>query len=136
MLPGEPADRVVLAVSIVVTALGAAELITCAEHRHSLTQQERGQEVAALTVPNQETRTVWSAASDRASAKPYVLEPLGNDLRIRSLRAGFDFNIVGHSFCPVDTFCGLLGCIFVPIAMRESGKCHHAVFNCYGNIAA
>ena len=41
-VPVEPRDLVVLAVGVVVAALGAAELVAAEQHRHALRQQQRG----------------------------------------------------------------------------------------------
>ena len=46
--PVEPARRVVLAVGVVVAALGAAELVAAEQQRHALGQQQRRQQVARL----------------------------------------------------------------------------------------
>src|ERR1700738_4865909 len=50
MLPGEPADLIVLAIRIVVAILRAAELVTSAKHRYTLAQEERGEKVSPLAV--------------------------------------------------------------------------------------
>ena len=47
-LPVEPGDLVVLAVGVVVAALGAADLVAAEQHRHALRQEQRGEEVALL----------------------------------------------------------------------------------------
>ena len=46
--PVDPRDLVVLAVGVVVAALGAAQLVAVADHGHALADQQGGQEVAAL----------------------------------------------------------------------------------------
>jgi len=46
--PVDPADRVVLAVGVVVAALGAAELVAAEQQRGAFGEQEGGEEVAAL----------------------------------------------------------------------------------------
>ncbi len=51
VLPVEPGDLVVLAVGVVVAALGAAELVAAEQHRHALGEQQGGHQVAALTRP-------------------------------------------------------------------------------------
>ena len=47
-IPVDPADVVVLAVRIVVPALGSTQFVAVADHRHALRQEQRGQEVAFL----------------------------------------------------------------------------------------
>ena len=42
--PGDPARRVVLAIGVVVAALGVAELVARGEHRRALRQQQRGEQ--------------------------------------------------------------------------------------------
>src|SRR5215211_4401065 len=46
--PVVPAEIVVLAVGVVVTALGAADLIAAEEHRRALRQKEGGEKVPLL----------------------------------------------------------------------------------------
>src|SRR4051794_14345356 len=52
--PVDPGDLVVLAVAVVVAALGASEFVAMADHRHALTQQGGGDEVALLLGPQRE----------------------------------------------------------------------------------
>src|SRR2546430_180695 len=47
-LPVKPGELVVLTVRVVVAVLRVAELIAAAEHRHSLREKQRGDEIAAL----------------------------------------------------------------------------------------
>ena len=49
--PIEPGDRIVLAISVIVSKLGTANFITHQEHRNALAQQESGQEVSELSGP-------------------------------------------------------------------------------------
>ena len=51
VLPVVPGDLVVLAVGVVVAALGAAGLVAAEQHRGPLGQQQGGQEVALLAPP-------------------------------------------------------------------------------------
>src|SRR4051794_5847957 len=46
--PVDPRDLVVLAIGVVVAALGSADLVACQQHGGALGKQQRGQEVAAL----------------------------------------------------------------------------------------
>jgi hypothetical protein len=67
--PVQPADRVVLAVGVVVAGLGAAELVAAEEHRDALRQQQRREEVAALAGAQlQDARVV--GRSLRAAGSP------------------------------------------------------------------
>ena len=50
--PIEPGDLIVLAVSVVVAALGAAAFVAGKEHRHALAQKQRGEEVFDLALAN------------------------------------------------------------------------------------
>ena len=56
VVPVVPGDLVVLAVGVVVAALGAAELVAAEQHRDALGQQQRGQEVASLAVAQRQDR--------------------------------------------------------------------------------
>ncbi len=49
--PIKPGDRIVLAISVVVSKLGTANFITHQEHRNALAQQESRQEVSELSGP-------------------------------------------------------------------------------------
>src|SRR4029450_3109563 len=49
-LPVEPADLVVLAISVVIAVLSPAPLISAAKHRHALGQKQRRQKIPALPV--------------------------------------------------------------------------------------
>src|SRR6185437_15981586 len=44
-VPVDPADLVVLAISVVVAALGAGELVASEQHRRALAEQQRRQDV-------------------------------------------------------------------------------------------
>src|SRR5437773_10381967 len=48
-LPIEPADLVVLAISVVIAVLRPAPLIAAGQHRHALRKKKRRQEISALT---------------------------------------------------------------------------------------
>src|ERR1035438_7308271 len=47
-LPVDPGELIVLAVDVVVATLGSADLVAVGDHRDTLAEQERGQEVALL----------------------------------------------------------------------------------------
>src|SRR5450631_2781064 len=47
-LPVDPGELVVLAVDVVVSTLSSADLVAVGDHRDTLAEQERGQEVALL----------------------------------------------------------------------------------------
>jgi len=49
--PVEPADLIVLAIGIVIAALGLAHLVAHQDHGHAHREQRRGQEVLHLPVP-------------------------------------------------------------------------------------
>src|SRR5450759_5793943 len=51
-LPVNPGELVVLAVDVVVATLGSADLVAVGDHRDTLAEQKRGQEVALL-LPSQ-----------------------------------------------------------------------------------
>ena len=63
---------VVLAVDVVVAALGAAELVAVREHRHALGQQQRGDEVALLPLAQRVDLAVVGRALDAAVPRPVV----------------------------------------------------------------
>src|SRR6202035_3594612 len=50
-LPVQPADLVVLTISVVVPLLGAAELVAGQKHGHALRQKEHRQKIALLSPP-------------------------------------------------------------------------------------
>ena len=47
-VPVDPADLIVLAVGVVVAVLGAPHFVPGQQHRHTLRQQQRGEEIALL----------------------------------------------------------------------------------------
>ena len=49
-LPMEPADLVVLAISVVVAVLRPAPLIAAGQHRHALRKEKRRQKISALPI--------------------------------------------------------------------------------------
>ena len=70
--PVDPGQLVVLAVGVVVAALGAAHLVAVQDHRHALRQQQRGEEVALLAGAQREDRRVVGLALDAAVPRPVV----------------------------------------------------------------
>ena len=67
-VPVHPRRGVVLAVPVVVAALGAAELVAVGEHRHTLREQQRGEEVALLAPAQLGDRRVVRRALGRRSS--------------------------------------------------------------------
>jgi hypothetical protein len=65
-LPVDPGDLVVLGVDVVVAALRAAELVAVQQHRHALRQEQRGEEVALLLLPQRDDLEVVGLALDAA----------------------------------------------------------------------
>lgn len=61
-IPVEPANVVVLTICIVVAALGAAQFIASADHRHSLREQQRGQQIPFFAFPELGDRGILSSA--------------------------------------------------------------------------
>ena len=49
-MPVEPTTLVVLAISIVISALGSPQLVSAAKHRHPLRQKQSRQEIPALPI--------------------------------------------------------------------------------------
>src|SRR4029077_6792884 len=48
-LPIKPTDLIVLAISVIVSALRSAPFVTAAEHWHALRKKQRRQKIPALT---------------------------------------------------------------------------------------
>ena len=71
--PVDPGQRVVLAVGVVVAILSAAEFITAEQHRHALGEEEGGQQVAFLPLPERQYRWVLRGAFDPAVPGPVVI---------------------------------------------------------------
>ena len=64
--PVDPGDLVVLAVRVVVPALGAAELVAADRHRDALREEQRRQEVALLARAQRVHRRVVGRPLDPA----------------------------------------------------------------------
>src|SRR5262249_38805749 len=83
MLPVEPRGLVVLAVRVVVPALGARYLVAAQDHRNALRQQQRREEIPALPRPAVEDSGIvgrpFRAAVPRAvvALAVAVLLPIG-----------------------------------------------------------
>src|SRR5579864_361258 len=60
--PVGPADLVVLAIGVVVTALAVADFISCQNQRHSLSEQQGCQLVLSKLSPQGENRRVFGRA--------------------------------------------------------------------------
>ena len=58
VVPVEPRDVVVLAVGVVVAALGAADLVAAEHHRHTLAEQQRRHQVPLLALAQRDDRRV------------------------------------------------------------------------------
>src|SRR5947209_3234567 len=65
-LPVEPGNLVVLAVAVVVPALGSPDLVAPAQHRHALREEERGQEAPLLPITQRQDRQVLGRPLDAA----------------------------------------------------------------------
>src|SRR5581483_11379611 len=62
VVPVDPAGLVVLAVDVVVPGLGASQLVAVGDHGYALGEQQGGQQVALLALPQREDGGVggWS----------------------------------------------------------------------------
>ena len=76
VVPVDPADLVVLGVDVVVAALGAAQLVAVGDHRHALGQQQRGDEVALLPLPQRVDLAVVGRPLDAVVPRPVVALPV------------------------------------------------------------
>lgn len=63
-----------------------------------------------------------------------LLNGIPGNFRSSSLPERFHRNVVGHRFHSVDTLSPPFGCILIPKGRNETGKCHHSVFDCNGDI--
>ena len=72
LLPVDPRQLVVLAVGVVVAALGAADLVAGQEHRHALRQQQRREEVALLPRPQLVDRRIVGRPLDAVVPRAVV----------------------------------------------------------------
>ncbi len=70
--PVDPGDLVVLAVAVVVAALGASQLVAVADHRHALRDEHRGDEVALLLCAQRQHLRVVGRALDAAVPRAVV----------------------------------------------------------------
>ena len=68
-VPVHPGELVVLAVGVVVAALGPADLVAGQQHRHALRDEERGEEVAHLPLAQRVDRRVVGLALRRRSSR-------------------------------------------------------------------
>src|SRR5258708_10103056 len=81
-VPVVPGDLDGLAVGVVVTALGAAGLVPAEQHRDSLREQQRGEQVALLPVPQRDDGLVVGLALDTAVPGPVVALAVGPALPV------------------------------------------------------
>ena len=72
-LPVDPGDLVVLAVGVVVALLGPAHLVAGEQHRDSLRQEQRREEVALLPLPQRDYRAAPRRALGAAVPRPVVV---------------------------------------------------------------
>ncbi len=66
LLPFQPGDVVILAIGVVVAALGVADLVAGEQHRHPQRQEQRGEQVAFLLVAQADDRRIISRSFDPA----------------------------------------------------------------------
>src|ERR1019366_8464820 len=72
-LPVDPGELIVLAVDVVVAALGSADLVAVGDHRDTLAEQQCGQEVALLLPAQGFDGGVVGLALDPAVPGPVVV---------------------------------------------------------------
>src|SRR5262245_23240417 len=75
-LPIEPGQLVILAISIVITLLTMANLVTGKEHRHTLGQQQSGHEVAHLLPTQGPNGWIISRTFDSTVPTVVVIGPI------------------------------------------------------------
>ena len=71
--PVDPGDLVVLAVGVVVAALGAAALVAGGDHRHAVGQAERRHQVRGLPPAQRDDLRVVGLALDAVVPRPVVV---------------------------------------------------------------
>ena len=82
-IPVDPRDLVVLAVRIVVAALGAPEFVTMGDHRHALGEHEGRQEVALLLVAQFDDVLIVCVALSAAVPRTVVVRTIRTALEVR-----------------------------------------------------
>ena len=81
--PVDPRDLVVLAVGVVVPALGAGDLVAAEQHRHALREEERREEVPQLPLAERVDRRIVGLALDAVVPAAVVVVPVLVRLEIR-----------------------------------------------------
>src|SRR5258708_22046042 len=71
--PIDPRNRIVLAIRIVVAALGTSELVAGENHRYPLRQYQRREEVAFLPIANRANRRIVGWTFDAAIPRAVVV---------------------------------------------------------------
>src|SRR5206468_7507742 len=74
--PVDPRQLAVLCVDVVVAALGAAQLVTVQQHRQTLGQKQRRQEVALILLAKCDDLEVVGLSFDTAVPRPVVTLPV------------------------------------------------------------
>src|SRR6185437_2964401 len=72
-VPVDPGDLVVLAVTVVVAALGAPEFVAGEQHRNALAEKERDEEVPHLPVAQGRDPRILRRALSAAIPRPVVV---------------------------------------------------------------
>src|SRR3954471_6373148 len=81
-VPAQPTDLVVLAISVVVAELGAAEFVSPANHRHALGQQKSGHEIALLALAQRQSLRQLSRPLDAAIKAQIIVRAVGVALAV------------------------------------------------------
>ena len=84
-IPVDPRELVVLAVRVVVASLGAAQLVSVGDHRHTLGEHEGRQEIALLAVAQLDDLLVIRVALNAAVPRTVV---------VRAIRAALEVCLV------------------------------------------
>ena len=71
-VPVHPVDLIILAIAVVVAALGSAEFVACQDHRCALRKEQCGQQVSLLTFPQADDRRVVGWTLGAAIPRPVV----------------------------------------------------------------
>ncbi len=94
--PVEPGDLVVLAVGVVVAALGAAALVAGGDHRHAVGQQSVAIRLAALAAAQREDLRVVGLALDPVVPGPVVVGAVAVVLAVGLVVLGLVADQVAH----------------------------------------
>src|SRR5262249_44731606 len=101
-VPIDLADRVVLAVRVVVAALAAPELVSGDEQRNALGEQQAGEQVAALPSAQLEHRGVVGGPLDAAVPAAVVVAAVAVVLAVGLVVLGVVADQVGEGEAVVD----------------------------------